>query len=74
MPSIIAIINGKICVGLDAHQLEELSITKDAMKLSRADLPVCIAAGKTGSTTVAATMILAHLARIEVFATGGIMF
>ena len=71
-PATIAIIDGKICVGLDAHQLEDLSKTKDAMKLSRADLPVCIAAQKTGSTTVAATMILAHLAGISVFATGGI--
>jgi pseudouridine-5'-phosphate glycosidase len=72
VPATIAIIDGQIKVGLNAAELESLSTTKAAMKLSRADLAMAVARGVTGSTTVAATMILAKLAGIEVFATGGI--
>ncbi|GLQ34941.1 pseudouridine-5'-phosphate glycosidase [Amylibacter marinus] len=72
VPATIAVLNGELCIGLSADQLNSLGQAKDVAKLSRADLPVCIATGKTGATTVAATMISAHLAGISVFATGGI--
>ena len=71
-PATIAVIEGRLCIGLDAGQLEALAQAKQVAKLSRADMAVCIAKGGTGATTVAATMIAAHIAGIEVFATGGI--
>ena len=71
-PASIAILDGRLKIGLSTNELEALAQSKDAAKLSRADLAVCLAEGKTGATTVAATMIAAHLAGIEVFATGGI--
>lgn len=71
-PATIAVIEGRLCVGLSAEQLEALAQAKQVAKLSRADMAVCIAKGGTGATTVAATMIAARLAGIEVFATGGI--
>jgi len=72
VPATIAIMNGAIHIGLEPEDLDILGQTSDAMKLSRADLAVGITSGRTGATTVAATMICAHLAGIEVFATGGI--
>ncbi|PTT88849.1 pseudouridine-5-phosphate glycosidase, partial [Pelomonas sp. HMWF004] len=54
------------------EELTQLAQAPDAMKLSRRDLPFAIATGRLGATTVAATMICAHLAGIEVFVTGGI--
>lgn len=72
VPATIAILAGRIHVGLSDTELEQLGRARDAMKLSRADLAVCVATGRTGATTVAATMICAHLAGIHVFATGGI--
>ena len=71
-PATIAILDGRLKIGLSTNELEALAQSKDAAKLSRADLAVCLAEGNTGATTVAATMIAAHLAGIEVFATGGI--
>jgi pseudouridylate synthase len=71
-PATIAVMGGRLHIGLDGPALDTLARTQDAMKLSRADLAVCLAAGRTGATTVAATMIAAHLAGIGVFATGGI--
>lgn len=71
-PATIAIMNGQIHIGLSAEQLQDLAQAKDVLKLSRADLAVALATGRTGATTVAATMICAHLAGISVFATGGI--
>src|SRR5882757_5382004 len=62
VPATIAVIGGAIRVGLDAAELEQLAMSKGAMKLSRADLPYAVTAGRTGATTVAATMICAHLA------------
>ena len=59
-------------VGLDDRALEALARTEDAVKVSRADLATTLAGGRTGSTTVAATALIAHLAGIQVFATGGI--
>ena len=74
VPATIAVMGGQIHVGLTDDALETLARTPPdrAMKLSRADLAVCLANGRTGATTVAATMICAHLAGIRVFATGGI--
>lgn len=72
VPATIAIIGGKICVGLSEDQLETLGSSPDAIKVSRRDLPYVLAQGRLGATTVAATMICAELAGIEVFVTGGI--
>jgi len=72
VPATIAIINGKICIGLDAQQLELLGTSPDAMKVSRRDLAYVLSTRRLGATTVAATMICAHLAGIDVFVTGGI--
>jgi pseudouridine-5'-phosphate glycosidase len=72
VPATIAIIDGKICVGLDAAQLELLGTSPDAMKVSRRDLAYVLATRRLGATTVAATMICAQLAGIDVFVTGGI--
>lgn len=72
VPATIAVMKGRIHIGLSDAELEELGQAREVMKLSRADLPVCLASGRTGSTTVAATMICARLAGIDVFATGGI--
>ncbi|MFZ6646401.1 pseudouridine-5'-phosphate glycosidase [Undibacterium sp. TJN25] len=72
VPATIAVIGSKIRVGLSAAELELLGTTPDVMKVSRRDLPYVLASGKMGATTVAATMICAELAGIEVFVTGGI--
>ena len=71
-PATIAVMNGVLHVGLEAAELEALGQATGVAKLSRADMAACIATGGTGATTVAATMIGAHLAGIHVFATGGI--
>ena len=71
-PATIAVLDGTLHIGLEADQLASLGQAKDVAKLSRADMAACIATGGTGATTVAATMIAAHLAGIHVFATGGI--
>lgn len=72
VPATIAVIGGKLHAGLTGEELETLARADDVAKLSRADLAACLATGGTGATTVAATMISARLAGIEVFATGGI--
>ncbi len=72
IPATIAVIGGEIRIGLEKTELEILASAKDVRKLSRADFAAAIIDKATGSTTVAATMIAAHLAGIEVFATGGI--
>jgi pseudouridine-5'-phosphate glycosidase len=72
VPATIAIIDGKICIGLTAEQLELLATAPDAMKVSRRDLPFVLSTRRLGATTVAATMICAQLAGIHVFVTGGI--
>ena len=71
-PATIAVMDGQILIGLDDETLEALAQADNVMKLSRADLAFAVADGRTGATTVAATMICAHLAGISVFATGGI--
>lgn len=72
VPATIAVMDGVLHVGLSPAELDTLGQAQDVAKLSRADLAACIATGGTGATTVAATMIAAHLAGIGVFATGGI--
>jgi pseudouridine-5'-phosphate glycosidase len=72
VPATIAVISGRLRIGLDEVTLEKLGRAKDVSKLSRADLAFALSTGGDGSTTVAATMIAASLAGIEVFATGGI--
>lgn len=71
-PATIAILDGVIHVGLTKDQIEALAQRDDILKLSRADLAYALVAGKSGSTTVAATMICAECAGIATFATGGI--
>ncbi|ACL56052.1 pseudouridine-5'-phosphate glycosidase [Methylobacterium nodulans] len=72
VPAIVAVVAGRIRIGLPEEILDWLGTAKEVLKLSRADLPHAVAAGLHGSTTVAATMICAHRAGIRVFATGGI--
>ena len=72
VPATIAVIDGRLKIGLSDAEREALAKTTDAMKLSRADIGFAVSEGRTGGTTVAATMIAAHLAGIRVFATGGI--
>lgn len=72
VPATIAVLDGQLYAGLEAGELEKLARATGVMKLSRADLAVCMAGRLTGATTVAATMIAADLAGIGVFATGGI--
>jgi pseudouridine-5'-phosphate glycosidase len=68
----IAVLGGRICVGLGGQQLEHLASSKDVKKLSTRDLAVAVSNEWDGATTVASTMWIAHRAGIEVFATGGI--
>ena len=72
VPATIAVLDGRLHVGLTDVQLDALGQAQGVAKLSRADFAACLATGGTGATTVAATMIAAHLAGIDVFATGGI--
>lgn len=72
VPATIAIIKGKIKVGLTRGELEFMATSKDILKASRRDLAVIVAKGLNGATTVAATMMVAERAGIKVFATGGI--
>jgi pseudouridylate synthase len=72
VPATIAVIEGRITIGLSSDELGWLGTAREVLKLSRADLPYAVSARRHGSTTVAATMICAHLAGIPVFATGGI--
>lgn len=71
-PATIAVMGGRILIGLTDAQLDALGQAPEVMKISRADIAACIAKGAVGATTVAATMICAKLAGIDVFATGGI--
>lgn len=72
VPATIAILNGKIKIGLTEEDLEYLGQSKKIEKASRRDLPYLLSGKKDGATTVAATMICADLAGIKVFVTGGI--
>jgi pseudouridine-5'-phosphate glycosidase len=72
VPATIAVIGGRLKVGLDESEIEYLASTPGIAKASRRDIPVLLAAGTDGATTVAGTMLVAALAGIRVFATGGI--
>ena len=74
VPATIAILGGRITVGLTRAEIERLAAQPAGRvrKCSRRDLPIAVARGEDGATTVAGTMIVAHLAGIRVFATGGI--
>ena len=72
IPATIAILDGKLKVGLTDEELEFLAKSKDIQKVSRRDIPYVISKKLHGATTVAATMIIAELAGIKVFVTGGI--
>lgn len=71
-PATVAVLGGKLCVGLNEEQLEQLANGDDIRKLSVRDVAVAIASDWKGATTVASTMWIAHRAGIQVFATGGI--
>ena len=73
VPATIAVIGGRLKAGLSEAEIDYLGKTGTAVaKASRRDLPVLVAEGKDGATTVTTTMIIAHMAGIQVFATGGI--
>ncbi len=72
VPATIAVIGGRIKVGIDRDQIEYLATAKGVRKVSRRDLPAVIAMGADGATTVAGTMIIAAMAGIPVFVTGGV--
>ena len=72
LPAIIAILNCKICVGLNETQLSRITDGKDVQKTSVRDIPFVLASGASGATTVSSTMRVAHGVGIDVFSTGGI--
>ena len=72
IPATIAIIKGRLKVGLTKKEIELLATNDEVRKISRRDLAVAVSQKLSGSTTVASTMIIAKLAKIAVFATGGI--
>lgn len=72
LPATVAVVKGEPRVGLSEHELASLASDRSARKVSLRDLPLAMAEGASGGTTVAATMHLAHRAGIRVFATGGI--
>ncbi len=73
VPATVAILDGRLKVGLTRDEVERLGRSGRAIaKVSRRDMPILVARGGTGATTVAATMIIAALADVRVFATGGI--
>ncbi|WP_430242134.1 pseudouridine-5'-phosphate glycosidase [Neorhizobium sp. DAR64861/K0K2] len=72
VPATIAVIDGELRVGLEHDELEKLAQAKGVVKASGRDLAVAMVRGQTAGTTVSATMLLADLAGIEIFATGGV--
>jgi len=72
VPATIAVIGGKIKVGLMRSELEFMATSRDILKASRRDLAVIVAKVLNGASTVATTMMVAEIAGIKVFATGGI--
>ena len=71
-PATVCLMNGFIKIGLNEDELNHLATNKQVKKVSRRDISPVLVNKETGATTVAATMVLAHLAGIKVFATGGI--
>ena len=72
VPATIGVLRGRLVVGLSEEQIAVLAESEEVAKVSRADLAAVLASGRAGATTVAATMFVAALAGIRVFATGGI--
>jgi len=72
IPATIAIIKGRVKIGLTKKEIEFLATNNEVRKISRRDLAIAVSQKLSGSTTVASTMIIANLAKIAVFATGGI--
>lgn len=72
VPATIALMDGKILIGLTAEQLENLARAENSRKISRRDFGIALAKKEAGGTTVAGTLFAAHAAGIQVFATGGI--
>ena len=72
IPATCAIVKGRLKVGLSAEELEIMCRAEDVGKVSRRDVAVYVACGKTGATTVASTMLISAMAGIPIFATGGI--
>lgn len=72
VPATMAIIDGRMKAGLTGAELERMCKAEGVAKVSRRDLPILLTEGGTGATTVASTMILASLAGVRIFATGGI--
>lgn len=72
IPATIAIMNGKLKVGLTRDEIEHLGKSHDVIKTSRRDIPFILSRGLDGATTVASTMVIASMANIHIFATGGI--
>jgi pseudouridine-5'-phosphate glycosidase len=72
VPATVAILEGKLCVGLEPEQIDFLGKTEDVLKVSVRDIPFALSTECPGATTVAATMRIAHMAGIRVLVTGGI--
>lgn len=72
VPATIAVLSGRVRVGLEEGELEHLARASGVWKVSRRDVPVVLAQGRDGATTVAGTVMMAHEAGIRVMATGGI--
>ncbi|WCN00749.1 pseudouridine-5'-phosphate glycosidase [Streptomyces sp. M92] len=72
VPATIAVLDGRPHVGLDKQQLERVATEEGIRKLGHRDLPLAVATGASGATTVSATALLAELAGVRVFATGGL--
>lgn len=72
IPATIALLNGRVKIGLTAQELEHLATAPDVVKASRRDIAYLISQKKDAATTVAATMICANMAQIRMFATGGV--
>ena len=72
IPAIIAISDGKVCVGIDDALLERIAKEKEVLKVSKRDIPIAIASKSLGATTVSGTLVIAHAVGINVFVTGGI--
>lgn len=72
VPATVAVLGGRLCVGLEEWQLARLAESEGVRKVSRRDLAVAVARGEDGATTVAGTLWIASRAGVKVFATGGI--
>jgi pseudouridine-5'-phosphate glycosidase len=72
VPATVAVLGGRLCVGLEEAQLARLAEGEGVRKVSRRDLPLAVARGEDGATTVAGTLWIASRAGVKVFATGGI--